>query len=39
MVPESAPVRYEYLRTIDPNIEAIEVYPYFDKPIQIRFKD
>ena len=39
MVPDSAPVRYEYLRTIDPNIEAVEIYPYFDKPIQIRFKD
>lgn len=39
MVPESSPVRYEYLRTIDPNIESVEIYPYFDKPIQIRFKD
>ena len=39
MVPQSSPVRYEYLRTIDPNIDSVEIYPYFDKPIQIKFKD
>lgn len=39
MVGDAKPVRSEYLRTIDPNIEGVEIYPYFDKPIIIRFKD
>lgn len=39
MVGDLNPVRYDYLRTIDPNIESVDIYPYFDKPIEIRFKD
>ena len=39
MVGDAKPVRYEYLRTIDPNIESVQIYPYFDKPLEIKFKD